>query len=202
MPERKDAKRKVEGYERDSGWYDESFENNEHWRYHYTQSRYYPLWAVISDRLTRSDSDSVLDIGCGSGQLASLLRDKGLSHYLGLDFSPKRIEWARKVCPEFEFQVADVFETRLLDTRQYDTVVCTEFLEHVSRDTGVIEKIPSGSQFYASVPNFPFESHVRYFESAESVYDRYSSYFNHFNVDIFPSNAKGRVFYLAEGTKI
>lgn len=202
MPEGNSKEQKAEGFERGPGWYDKSFENNEHWRHHYTQSRYYPLWAVISDRIMRSGSNSILDIGCGPGQLASLLRDKGLLHYLGLDFSPRRVEWAKKVCPEFDFLVADALETRLFDTHDYDTVICTEFLEHIERDTEVIEKIHSGSRFYASVPNFPFKSHVRYFEGAEEVRHRYSGYFERFSVDVFPAKAEGRVFYVVEGRKL
>lgn len=201
MKGRGNSEQQAVGRERGPKWYDESFENNEHWRQHYTQSRYYPLWAVISDRITRSGAKSVLDVGCGSGQLASLLRDKGLSHYLGFDFSPSRIEWAKNICPEFDFLVADALETSLFHTHYYDAVVSTEFLEHVERDIEIIEKVSAGSLFYASVPNFPYKSHVRHFESTEQIHQRYSEYFERFRVDVFPTGKQGRVFYVLEGIK-
>ena len=112
--------REVRGQEQGPEYYDQTFLNREHWRQHYTQSPYYPLWAVIADRIARSEPTSVLDIGCGPGQFAALLQDKGLPQYLGIDFSPKRIKQAREVCPEFDFVIADVFETDLLSA--YDTV--------------------------------------------------------------------------------
>lgn len=190
-----------EGYERGPEWYDESFDNNEHWRRHYTRSRYYPMWAVISDRVLREGKNSVLDIGCGPGQFALLLRERGLPHYLGFDFSSRRIEWARKVCPGFGFMVADAFETDLFRSYHYDAVLCTEFLEHVERDIEVIKKISADTSFYASVPNFPFKSHVRHFNSMEQVRQRYSEHFEHFSVNEFPSNATGRLYYIMEGKK-
>ena len=194
-------KQKVEGYEQGPEWYDKSFEKNEHWREHYTQSRYYPLWTVISDRIMRAGTNSVLDVGCGPGQLASLLRDKGVPRYLGLDFSSKRVQRAKEVCPEFDFMVADAFETGIFHTHDYDTVVCAEFLEHVERDLELVEMIRTGTRFYATVPDFPFESHVRHFGDAQQAYDRYAKYFQGFTVDAFLFGNKGRTLYLIEGTK-
>lgn len=191
----------AEGRERGPEWYDESFQRGKKWRKHYTRSRYYPMWAVISDRILRAGVESVLDVGCGPGQMASLLRDRGLPRYLGMDFSPERVEWARKVCPEFDFVVADAFETDLFQTHDYDAIVCTEFLEHVEEDLAVIGKLRAGTRFYGSVPNFPFESHVRHFSSAGEVHERYKDHFESLTVDEFRGQARGRVFYLIEGVK-
>ncbi|NIV18191.1 MAG: methyltransferase domain-containing protein, partial [Woeseiaceae bacterium] len=94
-------------------------------RQHYTLSKYYPFWAVIADRAVRYGANSILDIGCGAGQFASLLYDKGLREYCGIDFSRKRIEHARLVCPDFTFVVKDALETKVYGTLLYDTVICT-----------------------------------------------------------------------------
>ena len=48
-----------------------AFEANEDRRKHYTASPYYPLWTVIVDRLRRPRSRAVLEVACGSGQLAA-----------------------------------------------------------------------------------------------------------------------------------
>ncbi len=190
-----------EGRERSPEWYDRVFQENEHWKEHYTSSRYYPLWTVIVDRMGRAGAESVLDVGCGPGQMACLLRDKGVPRYLGLDFSPKRVERAKEVCPEFDFVVDDAFETELFRAHDYDTVVCTEFLEHVEQDLEMLGKIRSGMRFYATVPDFPFDSHVRHFEDAKQVYDRYAEHFREFTVDAFLFGKKGRTLYLVEGEK-
>jgi len=142
-----------------------------------------------------------LDVGCGSGQLASLLKDKGIERYCGIDFSAKRIVQAKQACPEFDFVQADAFGTDLFETYGYDALVTTEFLEHVEGDLDIIFKIRSGARFLGTVPNFPFESHVRHFRDANEVAARYGPYFKDFRVDSFLSNDKGKTFFVLEGIK-
>ncbi|ADJ29306.1 class I SAM-dependent methyltransferase [Nitrosococcus watsonii] len=193
------SKDKKEEEEKDSSWYDASFEKDDYWKCHYSLSHYYFLWTVISDRIVRAKIDSILEIGCGSGQLACLIRDKGVKEYHGFDFSPKRIIQAENACPEFNFSEQDAFKTDLFTTCDYSAVVCTEFLEHVEDDIGVLNRIRSGAKFYGTVPNFPFESHVRHFKNESEVLARYRKCFQDLRVDVFLANDRGKTFYLIEG---
>ena len=142
------------GREQGPEFYERSIFAGDHWWRHYTESQYYPQCSIIADRIARARTVSVLDIGCGPGQFAALLRDQGLRQYLGIDFSPARIKQAKKVCPKFDFVETNVFETTLLRTHEYDAAVCLEFLEHVERDLEVIGSLHKGTRFYASVPGF------------------------------------------------
>lgn len=187
--------------EREPDWYDRSFIWTERTHKHYTESTHYFLWTIIVHLIGRAYVRAVLDVGCGSGQLACLLRDRGIKDYRGFDFSRRRIEWARRTCPEFTFVVADALETDLFDTFHYDAVICTEFMEHVERDIEVMKRIRKGSLLFATVPNFPFPSHVRHFKDSNEVHDRYSGLFENFSVDSFPADEKGRVFFLLQGIK-
>lgn len=72
---------KEEEGEKGPKWYDAAFERSDHYRRHYSQSPYYFLWTVIADRIVRAKVEPILEIGCGPGQLACLLRDKGISKY-------------------------------------------------------------------------------------------------------------------------
>ena len=182
-------------------WYDRSFEDHEHWKWHYTRSGYYFLWTVIADRLIRAGARSILDVGCGSGQLAAVLKDKGIERYCGIDFSEKRIAQARQACPGFEFVHADAFATDLFERRDYDAVLSTEFLEHVERDLDIIRKIRPGARFIGTVPNFPFESHVRHFFDRAEVAARYGPHFRDFRVDSFLANDRAKTFFVLEGVK-
>ena len=159
---------------------------------------YYTQWSVIADSISQAGIVSVLDIGCGPGQFAALLRDRGLRRYLGIDFSPARIEQARKVCPELDFVEADVFETDLLRTHDYDAAVCLEFLEHVERDLEVIGSLRRGTRLYASVPDFGGPAHVRYFQSSDEVENRYGTELEALKVDVH-CGKRGQRFFLLEG---
>lgn len=193
--------KRAEYGEKNAAWYDEIYSTYEHYRLHYTRSVYYPLWSVIVDRIMRAGISSVLDVGCGPGQFATLLRDRGLEEYCGFDFSEKCIRQARLICPDYSFVVADAFETDLFQTFHYDAVVCTEFLEHVECDIEILRQIRSGVRLYGSVPNFMYFSHVRCFKNCDEVKDRYGQLFSEFRVDPLLSNPTGTTFYLLEGLK-
>jgi len=188
--------------ERDPDWYDRAFSRTEESHKHYTESKYYFLWSIIAHLMVRDEVRSVLDVGCGSGQFAVLLRDKGIKKYCGIDFSQKRIEWARRQSPDFSFVEEDALQTGLFRTFEYDAVVCTEFLEHIKPDLELIRRISPGARFYGVVPNFPYSSHVRYFNSADEVTARYSEYFRDFRVSPFFANRAGKVYFLLEGIKL
>lgn len=195
------AKLREPGREQPPAFYDQTFLENAQWRCHYTESGYYPIWTVLADRIRSDRIDSILEIGCGSGQMAQFLRDQGLRRYLGFDFSPERLNYAKSICPELAFVIADALTTDLLARHDYDGVLCTEFLEHVERDLDVLAKIRPGAHFYGTVPNFPSRAHVRHFANAEQVAERYASHFENFFVTVHLANNKGKTFFILDGVK-
>src|SRR4051794_23361211 len=62
------------GVEQPREFYDRTYAQRKHWKAHYTQSHYYPLWTVIADRVRQVGARRILDIGCGPGQVACLMR--------------------------------------------------------------------------------------------------------------------------------
>ncbi len=188
-----------EGSEAPASWYDEGYAKGlGHHTCHYTESQYYFVWSVIADRLR--GASGVLEIGCGAGQLAELLADQGLERYVGFDFSAEAIKLARARCPQLDFRVEDARRTGLLDDASYDTIVCTEVLEHIEDDLQVVESIPSGRRVLATVPNFDSLSHVRFFENAEEAEARYRSLFSSVKTT---THLKARVnrFFLIDGVR-
>jgi len=138
----------------------------------YWRSPYYYLWCVIADRLTPLDGRGVLDIGCGTAQLGELLTARGLRRYVGFDFSGARVMAARERT-ELDVRVADAYTTELLTDAEYDTVVCTEFLEHIDGDLEVLGRLRDGVRVIATVPSFPSDGHVRHFRDENEVIARY-----------------------------
>jgi 2-polyprenyl-3-methyl-5-hydroxy-6-metoxy-1,4-benzoquinol methylase len=144
---------------------------------------------------------AVLEIGCGPGQLAQLLADRGVAKYLGFDFSREAIQMARKRCPSLEFQVADGLTTDSFKTADYEIVICTEVLEHVQADLELLSRIKPGSRCIMTVPNFPYVSHVRHFVSYSDVTARYGSLFSGLRVDWLLMNEQGAGFFLLDGIR-
>ena len=188
--------------ERQNDHYDTQYEAIEGYRCHYADSSYFFLWCVLIDRIKPADVRCVFDIGCGPGQLASFLHDRGFRKYVGLDFSAVAIRMARLACPSYEFVCADVFESDLFNTLDYDVVVSTEFLEHVEEDLRILDLIRPGTRVYGSLPNFPHRAHVRHFNSEKEVYERYSSRFTGFKVDKFLFGSGGMAFFVFEGVRV
>jgi SAM-dependent methyltransferase len=190
------------GREVGSDWYDRAYRTVPEYHEHYSRSRYYFLWTVIADRVCRGRSRVVLEVGCGPGHLAALLLDRGLEGYVGFDFSPQAIAMAKANAPRGRFEVGDARTTRLLDRTEFDTVICTEVLEHIDDDLGVLSRFRSGVRCLCTVPSFPYESHVRHFESATEVEARYGPYFRDFDVTTFLSPRSGdERYYLLDGVR-
>lgn len=188
--------------EQSPDFYQQAFEANEDQRKHYTASSYYPLWTVIVDRLRRAPAGAILEVGCGSGQLAWAISDARIaSSYCGFDFTRARIEQARRNCPNARFEVADAYSTDLFETFAYDAVIATEFLEHVEGDLAVLRSIRTGARFIGTVPNFPYVSHLRHFRDCAEVEARYGGLFDSFSVSAIPANEKGKTFFLLEGIR-
>ena len=187
--------------EKPAEWYDSVYESSAEYNKHYTKSVYYFLWTVVVDRMMRCRVARVLDLGCGPGQFGAMLYDKGFRQYCGVDFSNKCIERAKQNCPAFEFIVANILETDVLESRDYDCLVALEFLEHVEADLAVLRRVKAGAKFFGAVPSFPSVSHVRTFSSAAEVESRYGALFSSLRVDTFQLDAKGARFYLLEGSR-
>ncbi len=184
-------------------YYDEMYAGSSEYAKPFWQSRYYFLWTVICDRLKQAGNTRVLEIGCGSGQFSELLHQNGWKDYLGLDISSEAIRQAReKDLAPFQFEVADALTTDYFDSYDCDSIVCTEVLEHIEQDRELISRIRPGTRCLCTVPNFPYTSHVRHFESERQVHERYAEYFTQLDVwAIAGSHREGVLYFLADGVR-
>ena len=180
-------------------WYDAVYRNSDGYSAPYWDSHYYFIWTVLADRIRQSGAKSILDIGCGPGQFAACLFDMaGIDTYTGLDFSAEAIRMAQRSCPRGTFLVGDALTTSLHGESGHDVTVCTEVLEHVPDDHGVLQHFRG--RCLCTVPNFPYDSHVRHFRDAEEVAERYGQHFTTF--DVWPlrgHHSRDQVYFLIDG---
>jgi len=196
----------MQGKQQNAEWYDKVYDPalDSNYNVHYTRSGYYITWSIIADRLLRyrdGQQSGILDIGCGVGQFAHFLWDKGRRDYAGIDFSGTAINEARKRCPGFTFMQADATKSVYVWCG-YSVVTCLEFLEHIDDDLELLVCIPAGTKVYATVPNFLYTSHVRHFADADSVKARYGSLFSEFRVDLILLNEEGMTLFLFDGVRV
>ena len=141
----------------------------------YWHSSYYPLFKRVLHELERHNVKSVLEVGCGTGGFAHLVRDKSAIEYHGFDFSTVAVEKAieRTQRPD-AFHVGDATIASSYENRHYDCIVCTEVLEHIEQDLEAIANWKAGATCICSVPNFDSDTHVRFFSTEDEVRARYA----------------------------
>jgi trans-aconitate methyltransferase len=144
---------------------------------------------------------SVVELGCGTGRFAKLLRLTSSRPYIGLDFAPAVIAEAQRYCPDELFVVKDLREwnhgPNLPDEVCY---VLLEVLEHLNDDRDLLARLAPGQPIVFSVPNFWSESHVRRFLQPRDVFDRYGDLidFDAWQAVAFPT--PGRRIHVFRGT--
>jgi SAM-dependent methyltransferase len=139
-----------------------------------TRGLYYPLLRKVVENLEAHGSRSILEVGCGSGFLAEMILMEYGDAYRGFDFSPVAVQNAsgRTGHPELFFR-GDALDAGSYASN-YDTIVCTEVLEHIDADLDVIRLWRDGTWCVCTVPNFDYDGHVRFFRTPDEVAARYS----------------------------
>lgn len=153
--------------------YDGIYERKESYKTHYSKSPYLKVWTKVASYI--KNTDNVVDIGCGTGQMMELLLEKGVGHYIGYDFSQVAIEIAKKKIKDTRAIVywKDLYELSSLPNA--DIYITIEVLEHLVDDIKVLNLIPKDKKVVLTVPNYLGGSHVRKFDTEEEVKNRYSS---------------------------
>lgn len=88
--------------------------------------------------LNPQPGENILDLGCGTGQLAQTIAATG-AHVIGIDSSATMIETAQKTYPDSDFRVADA--TNFSFPTQFDAVFSNATLHWVPDAERVIQNI-------------------------------------------------------------
>jgi 2-polyprenyl-3-methyl-5-hydroxy-6-metoxy-1,4-benzoquinol methylase len=132
----------------------------------------------LSQKLKVKDL-SVLDVGCGLGQLFPLLKEKGAKEIVGIEPSKKSVLFAQKQYPECQ-----IIESSLEDykpQRTFDAVISVLVFEHIKDVGASFERIhqllnPGGPFYliiadkdYSTKPRFNYEMEVEELSKEEAA---------------------------------
>ena len=180
------------GKEFEKEWYNEVYQKKAKYSEHYSKTNWYPRFLECA-KLIKKD-ERVLEVGCGTGQLAHLLFDQGKTNYKGFDFSSTAIQ----KCLDLDldpmlFYVGDAYNKA--NYNDYDTILCCETLEHL-QDFRVLDNIEKGKKIVLTVPDFKAPNHLFHIKSYSQLTERYK---NHIE---FSYITKIKAWYVAEGVKL
>ncbi len=166
-----------------SAYYDAVFSDSPKYQQSGLNSEYAPIWKEIVEYLCDNKATSILDLGCGPGQFAEFVAAHMPSaKYVGLDFSRIAIAHARQRCPNYLFEKRELPISSFDGLPCFDTVVCTEVLEHVENDREILAALPVRTTIVATVPNFDSFGHIRIFRNEAEVRERYGRLFDNLSV--------------------
>jgi SAM-dependent methyltransferase len=102
--------------------------------------------------------DRVADIGCGTGELLRELAAMWpASDLVGVDFAASRLRTAAATAPRVTLVDADLGAPLPFGDGAFDTLFCTEVLEHLKDPVGALREmrrvLTSGGRLTLSVPN-------------------------------------------------
>ena len=158
-------------HDKKADYYDDIYSKSQKYLDPAKHSPYKAVWDAVLEKLP--SACSILDIGCGPGQFATLCIEAN-HPYVGADFSEVAIARGQQIAPEGTFHLVNIVKDRNLLTKgDYDAVTLTEFLEHINEDLETLSFIPEGKRVVLTVPRFWCEGHVRTFKTPSSVALRY-----------------------------
>ena len=104
----------------------------------------------LIELLDPKQSEKILDLGCGTGDLAKKLADLGVS-VVGIDYSNNMVMEARKKYPQISFEVRDVTDLGYRD--EFDAVFSNATLHWVKQSKQALkwiyQSLKKGGRFVA-----------------------------------------------------
>jgi len=100
------------------------------------------LCSKITKAIVKNPKALILDVACGPGSNLRRLLQRGVpidpKQYLGVDFSPKALELAKKHLPEYQFKLLDVIEETLPEA---EIVLCMDVLQHLEHPMRLVKNL-------------------------------------------------------------
>lgn len=135
----------------------------------------FQLPAYLKEALPVDKNASILDIGCGFGQMLLRLKEAGYTRLKGIDIGNESVEFCRANGLDVD-QIQSIREFASENKGQFQLILMSHVLEHIPKEEVItnLEAIRSllspGGAFIVMVPNA---------QSATGVYWMYEDYTHH-----------------------
>lgn len=105
----------------------------------------------LLDLLSKKGVMSLFDVGCGTGPVYELIRDRGyIFDYKGTDYSPAMIEVCKQSFPEGNFEVEDARKLTEADN-SWDCVLLLHSLDHLNDYQAAISEAARVAKKYVCI---------------------------------------------------
>jgi ubiquinone/menaquinone biosynthesis C-methylase UbiE len=104
----------------------------------------FPLRKALQDLINKKESFSLIDVGCGKGDVLYLLKKSGHlkgAKIIGLDIDKKAIQAFKKKMPGAKAILSDALSLKGLKNGSFDFVICTQVIEHLEDDKALVSQI-------------------------------------------------------------
>lgn len=99
------------------------------------------MYGEIVDRVEALPGNYILDLGCGNGNIISLLKKRKKASYYGVDLSEQMIREAKKrVGRDVILKTADAMNLPFQD-EMFDIVICNASFHHYTRPLTAVKEI-------------------------------------------------------------
>jgi len=158
----------------------------------------------IGSSLLLPFENTIIELGCSSGNFARVLYHRHVENYIGIDVQQEKLDLAKEEMPEYEFLNINIVKDKSI-LEKADAFVSFQSLEHVgtkdgNEDVDVLAHLKPNCKVIISIPNNPYkDAHKRWFD-LEGWKDRYSHliFFN-FEMTIQNINKKEKRSFLFRG---
>lgn len=102
-----------------------------------------PWAAMLLDRAGVSPGQALLDVGCGTGIVARLARERvgAEGRVVGVDASPHMLAVARAVAPEIDFREGKAEALPVAEDAAFDVVTCQQALQFFPDQAGALRQM-------------------------------------------------------------
>ncbi|MDR1308462.1 MAG: methyltransferase domain-containing protein [Deltaproteobacteria bacterium] len=146
---------------------------------------------------------NVVDLGCGPGNFTGVMvsRRQKPEVYLGVDMSHNSIRIAKAAYPGWNFIYGDFLSPGVRQQyERYEGFLLLNMMDVMEDELAFLDTVPSQKPVLFSMPRFPKEGSLRYYDDMTALRDRYSNHLSIKSVGRL-SLAQGQSYSMVVGVR-